>query len=146
MRKYLLIIATISFLQLNAQVKPFYSAEKRLYGYSDGEGRVVVTPKYDLAYSFSEGLAAVRAGGKYGFVNEKGVEIVPPAYDFTWCFRGGYAAVMVDGKYGFINLAGKEVVHPMYEEANNYHGDCCYKGLAHVKENGKWKIIRLPKN
>ena len=47
-------------------------------------------------------------------------------------------------KYGFIDKTGREVVPPVYEEANNYHGNCCYKGMAHVKTNGKWKIIKMP--
>ncbi len=41
------------------------------------------------------------------------------------------------GKFGFIDKTGRQVVPPLYEEANNYHGGCCYKGMADVKENGK---------
>ena len=46
-------------------------------------------------------------------------------------------------KVGFIDKTGKEVAPLIYEEANNYHGNCYYKGMAHVKEKGKWKIIKL---
>lgn len=128
---------------LKAQLVPFYSATVNKYGYKDEKGKVIVEPKYDLAYSFNEGMAAFRINGKYGFVDEKGREKVQPKYDNTWKFIGGYAAVKLDDKYGFIDITGKEVIPPKYENANNYHGTCCYKGQAHVKENGKWKIIKI---
>jgi hypothetical protein len=96
-----------------------------------------------LAYTFDEGLAAVRLNGKYGYVDESGREVVPPKYDNTWKFIGGFATVKLGDKYGFIDKTGKEVVPPKYENANNHHGTCCYKGQAHVKENGLWKIIKI---
>jgi len=126
-----------------AQLIPFYSADNNLYGYKDSSGKVVVTPRYDLAYHFTEGMAAVRLAGKYGYIDESGKEIIHPKYDFTWRFIGGFATVKLEGKFGFIDKTGKEVIQPEFEEANNYHGGCCYKGMAHVKEKGKWKIITL---
>jgi hypothetical protein len=127
-----------------AQLTPFCSEGNNKYGYKNAEGEEAVAPQYDLAYPFSEGMAAVRLAGKYGYLDENGNEVVTPKYDFTWRFIGGYAAVKLGEKYGFIDKTGKEVVPPVYDEANNYHGNCCYKGLAHVKVNGKWKLIKLP--
>ena len=145
MKAFIFLFILFYSVDTQAQLSPFYSETSNKYGYKNGEGKEVVAPKYDLAYGFTEGLAAVRLNGKYGYINETGKEVVPPKYDFTWKFIGGYAAVKLAGKTGFIDLSGKEVVAPIYEEANNYHGACCYKGMAHVKENGKWKIIALKK-
>ena len=145
MKGLILIVVFFSSMEMKAQLTPFFSASNNKYGYKTREGKQVVAPKYDLAYGFTEGLAAVRLNGKYGYINETGKEVVAPKYDFTWKFIGGFAAVKLAGKTGFIDLSGKEVVAPIYEEANNYHGACCYKGMAHVKENGKWKIIALKK-
>ena len=145
MKVLILIVVFCSSLVVKAQLTPFFSASNNMYGYKNSEGKEVVTPKYDLAYSFTEGMAAVRLNGKYGYINETGMEVVSPKYDFTWKFIGGYAAIKLAGKTGFIDLSGKEVVVPIYEEANNYHGACCYRGMAHVKEDGKWKIIALKK-
>ena len=128
---------------VQAQLNPFYSPTNDKYGYKDAGGKVVVEPKYDLAYPFTEGVAAVRLAGKYGYLNESGKEVVSPKYDFTWHFIGGFAAVKLENKFGFIDKTGKEVTPLIYEEANNYHGNCCYKGMAHVKENGKWRLIKL---
>jgi hypothetical protein len=143
MRFILLISILFCGQMLKAQLTPFYSAQNDRYGYKDEKGKVVVEPKYDLAYTFDEGVAAFRLNGKYGYLDEKGREVVPPKYDNTWKFIGGYAAVKLGDKYGFIDKTGKEVVPPIYENANNHHGTCCYKGQAHVKENGLWKIIKL---
>ncbi|MCX6225288.1 MAG: WG repeat-containing protein [Bacteroidia bacterium] len=143
MKIIILLLTIICGTMLNAQIVPFYSGTNDKYGYKDAKGQVIVAPKYDLAYTIGEGMAAVRLNGKYGYVDRKGREIIPPKYDNTWKFIGGYAAVKLGDKYGFIDKDGKEVVPPIYEDSYNYHGTCCYKGMAHVKLNGKWKIIKI---
>ena len=143
MKIKLLLFTLLLCTMLKAQVVPYYSATNDKYGYKDDKGKVVVEPKYELAYPLNEGLAAVRLNGKFGFVDQKGKEIVPPQYDHTWKFIGGYAAVKLADKYGFIDHAGKLVVPLIYEDAYNYHGTCCYKNQAHVRQNGKWKMIKI---
>lgn len=143
MKHILLMLLMLSGLALKAQVIPFYSAASNKYGYKDAKGKVVIEPKFDLAYSPEEGMAAVRLNGKYGYIDQNGKEVITPKYDSTWKFIGGYAAVKINDRYGFIDKLGKEVIAPIYENAYNYHGACCYKGVAHVKLNGKWKIITI---
>jgi len=143
MKKFLLVSILAFTTICKGQIVPFYSATNDKYGYKDANGKVIIAPKYDLAYSIDEGMATVRLDGKYGYVNQDGKEIVSPKYDITWKFIGGFAAVKFGDKYGFIDKKGNEVVPAIYEDGNNYHGACCYKGLAHVKQNGKWKIIRI---
>ena len=145
MKLSILILTMFCCTTLKAQVVPFYSATNDRYGYKDEKGKVIVTPKYDLAYTLDEGMAAVRLNGKYGYVDKKGKAVIPPKYDNTWKFIGGYAAVKLGDKYGFIDKSGKEVIPLIYENGYNYHGTCCYKNQAHVKLNGKWKIIAINK-
>jgi len=142
--KIFLLISLFAFTTVcQGKIVPFYSATNDKYGYKDQSGKVIIEPKYDLAYPVEEGMAAVKLNGKFGYVNQDGKEIISPRYENTWKFIGGYAAVKSGGKYGFIDQKGDEIVPVIYEEANNYHGACCYKGMAHVKQNGKWKIIRI---
>ena len=61
-----------------AQLTPFCSAGNNKYGYKNAEGKEVVSPKYDLAYPFEEGMAAVRLAGKYGYLDGNGKEVVSP--------------------------------------------------------------------
>ncbi|HWR99220.1 MAG TPA: WG repeat-containing protein [Prolixibacteraceae bacterium] len=144
MRLLIILLFVLGNIQVDAQLIPFYSSVNEKYGYKDTAGVEVVAPRYDLAYPLTEGMAAVRVDGKYGYLDASGKEVVAPKYDFTWHFIGGYATVKYGDKYGFINKAGQEVIAPVYENANNFHGNCCYKGMAHVRENGAWKIIKLP--
>ena len=139
-----LLIAMLIGSAVHAQLTPFHSKANDKYGYKDIAGKDVVPPIYDLAYPFTEGMAAVRVAGKYGYLNETGKVVVEPKYDFTWRFIGGFATVRSGKKYGLIDKTGKVVVPLQYDDANNYHGNCCYKGMAHVRENGKWKIIKIP--
>lgn len=143
MKKLLLLLGILISFAAQAQLTPFFSGDNNKYGYKDEKGTVKVSPRYDLAYPLVDGMAAVKSGGKYGYINAAGKEIVAPKYDFTWHFIGGCAAVKLGNQFGFIDKTGKEVIPPKYEEANNFHGECCYKGMGHVKENGKWKIIKL---
>ncbi|MDP2337633.1 MAG: WG repeat-containing protein [Bacteroidota bacterium] len=143
MRTFLLICALLLGNMLKAQVVPFYSATNDKYGYKDEKGKVIIEPKYELAYTLTEGMAEVRFNGKYGYVDQKGRETVPTKYDHAWKFIGGYAAVKLGDKSGFIDKSGKEVIPLIYEDANNFHGTCCYKGQAHVRQNGKWRIIKI---
>jgi len=145
MKTAILIFTLLCGQMMKAQIVPFYSATNDKYGYKDEKGKVIIAPKYDLAYNLEEGMAAIRLNGKYGYVDQKGREIIPPKYDSTWKFIGGYAAVKLGNKYGFIDETGKVVIPLIYEDANNYHGICCYKGMAHVRQNGKWKIIKIGK-
>ena len=144
--KKLLILFSFAFSAslLYATLTPYYSATDRKYGYKNEQGDVVVPPRYDLAYEFNEGLAAVRVNRLYGYIDEQGREVVVPTYDRTWKFIGGAAAVEKDGKYGFIGKRGEVLLPLVYDRAYNYHGTCCYKGKAHVKENGRWTIVDLP--
>ncbi len=48
------------------------------YGFMNVTGKTVITPQFDDAYDFSEGLAAVRIDTKFGFIDTKGVVIVTP--------------------------------------------------------------------
>jgi hypothetical protein len=80
------------------------------WGYVDTTGKTVITPKWDEAGIFSEGLAAVKLKltGKYGFIDKTGKEIIPVQYDKVGPFSGGLAEVELEGKYGTIDKTGKE--------------------------------------
>jgi hypothetical protein len=77
-------------------------------------GKVVIKPKFDLTFHFSEGLAAVEIGGKWGYINKAGkMVIAPKELEHVEDFHHGLAFVTTkDGKYGYIDTSGKYVWTP----------------------------------
>ncbi len=122
---------------------PTYAPGTELYGMLSVTGEVVVEPKYEQLYLFTEdGLARFCAHGLWGFVNKKGEEVIPPQYEEANNFSKGLAAVKIDGLYGFIDTTGKMVLEPQFEGVDNgFHFDRCiidergHKGLIDTKGN-----------
>lgn len=129
------------------------------WGYVDISGREVVEPKYDNAYSFSDGLAAVETNGKWGYVDTTGKEVIEPKYDVAYSFSDELAAVNLDGKWGYINKDGVSVGDIKYDEVgyeefrkyiyDNYYAEDAQEGsvsefsnsFTRVKLDGKYGII-----
>ena len=70
------------------------------------DGVVVIPAKYDNAWKFSEGLAAVALKGKWGYIDKTGKEVIPIKYDDVNDFKNGAAAVRLKGKRGTIDKQG----------------------------------------
>lgn len=105
------------------------------FGYMDKKGNVVVQPKYDNAYEFSDGLAMVVIDDTYGFIDESGKEVVKIQYADASHFKEGMAAVKVDDLWGFIDKKGKMVIKPQFVMAGSFS-----EGLARVFDD-QWGYI-----
>lgn len=127
----------------------------RKWGFIDTSGKVVIQPKYDLVWQFSDGLARVRydtpAGKamtvegeqttylyKYGFVNRHGDEVISPQFGEASYFSEGFALAAPPGSdlLGIIDKSGQFVRAPEYEDGSEFH-----EGLAAVRVNGKWGYV-----
>ncbi len=108
------------------------------YGFQDTEGNIVIPVKYQVAYSFSEGLAQVRLNNKWGFVNKKGEAICSFLYDDCNAFQEGLAVVQSNGKYGYINKEGKIIFPCIYDWANDFQN-----GQARVELNNRVETLIL---
>jgi WG containing repeat len=85
-----------------------------------------VEPRFDMAYEFSEGMAAVILDKRTGYVNRGGELVIPPAFLWGRCFSDGLAAMNVgsgkahksiaDGcdEDGFIDPQGDFVIPPAF--------------------------------
>lgn len=117
--KHLILILLPAFTVLYsiAQQDPrFLITEKDKVGYMDVHGKTIIEPVYLNGADFSEGLAAVRVGGKYGFIDADGKWVIPASYDFASSFRFGLAAVYTNGKVQLVDRSGKCVLeNPDYK-------------------------------
>lgn len=94
---------------------------KGKYGFIDINGKEVITPKYEFAESFSEGLAIVQINDKYGFIDKTGKEVIPIKYDYASSFKEGLCVARIGDKVGFIDKTGKEVIPFKYYSATNFN-------------------------
>jgi hypothetical protein len=80
-------------------------------GYIDKAGRQVISPRYNDAQPFSEGLAVVNLGGKYGYIDRSGKMVIPPQFEKAGPFSEGLAAVYNGDQGGYIDKSGKLVIN-----------------------------------
>ncbi len=102
---------------------PFISTDQKM-GYKTSAGKIVIQPKFEKAFAFTEGLGLVSLENKYGFINVQGVFVIQPAYDFAESFSGGLAAVgkgtITAASWGYIDKTGKEKVPLTYKSAGSF--------------------------
>jgi len=92
----------------------------QLYGYIDATGRTIISPRFDEAGDFAEGLARARVEDKWGFIDTTGTFVIAPRFTLALDFSQGLAAVSVEGKWGYIDRTGAWVVQPQFFAAGHF--------------------------
>ncbi len=111
------------------------------YGYIDTHGNEIITPQYEKAEDFSEGLAAVIQKNEYGinnwgFINKKNEIVIPHQYTLALDFRNGVAAVgKIHYLYGTIDKSNREVI-PI-----KYHNIVLLDKIILAKLDEKWGVF-----
>ena len=90
------------------------------YGFIDTAKAWAIREKFDKAFPFCEGVAAVSYYGKWGYIDRSGKWIIQPAYSDAKPFSEGLACVMSNGKGGFIDHAGNWVIEPQYFAVSSF--------------------------
>jgi WG repeat protein len=70
---------------------------ERKYGYINREGATAIPATFEVAGSFSEGLAAVEVRGRYGYIDHSGNVIIPARFAYAEGFSDGHALVIESG-------------------------------------------------
>lgn len=101
----------------------WYTEDKK-WGYINRKGETVIPFIYELATSFTNGLAKVmNKDGKWGLINILGNTILDLQYDEIGDFYGDYATVMLNSKFGVINIYGNLIIVPKYNYICDYKLD-----------------------
>jgi len=135
------------------------------WGYINTSGEFVITPRFDGASSFSEGLAAIRVGTEFGYIDRSGELVIPPRFVYGGDFHDGMAFVVAEGpcryswpgpcggsdifprgtirfdripqcSYGFIDRSGALISEKRYDSTGDFA-----EGLAPVRIGKKWGYI-----
>ena len=100
------------------------------FTYVDRRG-VALEERFDGARDFSEGLAAVKRGGKWGFIDKSGRLVIEPRFDDASDFKSGRALVKRGGLYGYVDERGEFAVPPRYEYAEDFSEGLAAVGVLH---------------
>jgi hypothetical protein len=83
------------------------------YGYADSTGAMVIPARFDLADTFSDGLALVGQNGRYGYIDARGAFAIPAAFRHALPFHDGFAAVRNGEGWMLLDREGRQVAgHP----------------------------------
>lgn len=105
-----LIEHTLRMMRHLEEAEPYYDAQTQRWGYYNRSTQeVIIAPKYNAAFSFSENLAGVKKWERWGFIDIEGNEIIPFQYTFVGHFRNGVAEVVKDKEMFYINHRGERI-------------------------------------
>jgi len=112
------------------------------YAFVRGDGSFLTPFRFEWAEPFTEGLAAVRLGGRLGFINERGDVVIDAQFDpdpnnvCSHFFYEGLAAVRISGKCGYVDRSGHVKIEPRFDGARRFRS-----GLAMVWDARGWAYI-----
>lgn len=119
-----------------------YCVDNRRGYFNKNTGEVVIEPKYDHAWIFSEGLAAVDDNGWIKFIDSKGNVVIEPGMEYDnyldgMTFSGGYCVIRTSKelKYGVLKTDGKWALEPEYDSIIRY------RNLWIIKKDGKGSVL-----
>ena len=106
------------------------------WGYVQPDGNVSIQPKFEAAWAFSGGLAAVAVAGKWGYINPAGDLVIAATYTEASAFSEGLAAVQMNGGWAYIDAMGRRIGPQQLREAGAFH-----QGRALVREENWYGFI-----
>ncbi|MBO6794285.1 MAG: WG repeat-containing protein [Balneolaceae bacterium] len=93
------------------------------WGYINKSGKMVLEPRYQNAFTFSDGLAIVRESWRWKYIDETGEQAFEGDFEDLRTFSEGKAAVRVDGRWGYINQNGNFIINPRFRGATSFSND-----------------------
>ncbi len=91
------------------------------FEYIDKSGVVVTNGQFEMAGSFSAGLAPVRVGELWGFINKSGALEIEAQFEEAWPFSEGLARIRQGLLIGYVDRHGKVLIEAQYDSAEDFH-------------------------
>ena len=113
------------------------------WGYIKPEGDLAITPRFDEASDFLDGLGAVKIDWARGYIDRSGEFVINPIFEAAGDFHDGVAVVKLDGETRCIDKDGMfsdkqpPVETPIFESGFNPHYEP-HDGLVRFVENQKF--------
>ncbi|MBP6829829.1 MAG: WG repeat-containing protein [Deltaproteobacteria bacterium] len=120
--------------------------EKRLGGYIDRDGAVVVAPQYKFVDVFHDGLGRVKGPKGFGYIDATGAEVIAPTIAEAHWFVDGLAKAKRGKAYGYIGRDGAFAIAPRFGQCEAFHEGFAIaqdaKTLLHgvIDRHGDWVI------
>ena len=112
--------------------------KERKSGYVSNTGRMLIRPKFDYAYDFSEGLALVEVGHKWGFIDQTGQYVIKPKFDTVRAFSPDLYLQKIGENWFYTDNNGN-IIFQSSQGKNKIK--YFYEGLANVELFLKWGYI-----
>lgn len=119
------------------------------FGYKNEKGEVVINPRYNLAYNFSDGLALTVTFGsnKFRYINEKGEnEILLGGCTDAKSFKNGLAMAKFNHKWALIDTNGNNLTGFVFDDPENANIDDLSKMAELIRKNGVKSLNWASKN
>lgn len=122
--------------QVNPSAVLFPVCVSGRWGYIDATGHLVISPRFENASSFSEGLAAACRKGKWGFIDTDGKWVIEPRYRYAFGFGdAGFGQVDTENEgRAFIDRTGRIRIRFTNGDRPEGFGEglCCVTPVARV--------------
>lgn len=90
------------------------------WGVIDKNGGYVLTPRYEDAAPYCEGVCFVKLEGKWGAINESYELVIPAVFKTVGQMKNKTAVFSSDQGFGFINEEGKVIIEPTFIDARSF--------------------------
>lgn len=107
------------------------------WGYINAKGENKISPVFDYADYFENGVAIVKIGEKCGAINTNGDFVLQPTYKNLIAKGDGLIAFIMNSKMGLMNANGDIAAQPIYDDL----GDLADDNLIPACRNDKWGYI-----
>lgn len=115
-------------------------------GYIDETGKWIISPSYEEAMPFYDGMARVKVRDKYGYINSNGGFIIMPKYKWLDLFYEDLATASLSGsRLGYIDKKGNWIIEPIFERANEFSDGLAAVEIdlktGYINHEGEFEIV-----